>query len=106
MNAYELFAAMDGIGDEILERSEIKRKSPRRYIRPSLIAACCALVLSVLYAQLRYGILHPTPQVDPTQETTEIPRQVRKNRMFHQSISITSSSGTSSRISGWRIMPR
>lgn len=76
MNAYELFAAMDGIGDEILERSEIKRKSPRRYIRPSLIAACCALVLSVLYAQLRYGILHPTPQVDPTQETTEIPRQV------------------------------
>jgi len=76
MNAYELFAAMDGIGDEILERSEIKRKSPRRYIRPSLIAACCALVLSVLYAQLRFGHLHPTPQVDPTQETTEIPRQV------------------------------
>lgn len=76
MNAYELFAAMDGIGDEILERSEIKRKSPRRYIRPSLIAACCVLVLSVLYAQLRYGILHPEPQVDPTQDTTADPMQV------------------------------
>lgn len=87
MNVYELFESMDGIDDSVLERSERSQRSMKRFAKPALIAACCALVLTLLYVHVKANIAYPPPvsmETTVPQETTEDLRQVVSEPYYNE----------------------